>query len=912
MDIEVDAGTLIHEGVLRKSGRYPWGSGENAHQRNKLFLDHVTDLKRKGLSDTDIVKALKLDSTTELRAARSIANNEQKAARISQAQRFQEKGMSNVAIGERMGLNESSVRALLNPSTKEKNDILQTTANLLKDQVAEKKYLDVGAGSNQHVGVSDTQMRIAVAMLREEGYTYHYVNVPQVTTGHETKLKVLAAPDTPYKEVYANRDSIKSVSGSYTDDGGKTRHTIEPPTNVDSKRVQVRYKEDGGEKMDGVIELRRGVDDISLGSARYAQVRIAVDGTHYLKGMAMYADDLPDGVDMRFNTNKAKAKIGDNKLAAMKEQKDDPDDPNPFGAVVHQKKYLDKNGKEQLSPLNIVNEEGDWLKWSDNLSSQVLSKQSAPLAKRQLDLAFKATQDEYDSIMALTNPAVRKKLLSDFAESADSSSVHLKAAGLPRQSTNVILPITTMKETEIYAPKYNNGEKVALVRYPHGGVFEIPELTVNNRQPDANRLIKNARDAVGIHPNVASRLSGADFDGDTVLVIPNNKTGPLAIKNKPTFPGLVGFDPQIEYPKYDGMKVISPRAKQLKMGDVSNLITDMTIKGANDSEIERAVKHSMVVIDSEKHKLNWKQSAIDNGISDLKRKYQGGPTKGAATLISRASSSVRVNEREARKANKDDRANSGPIDPLTGEKRYTETGATYTKTTTTKTGLTRTVVKPKTTESTAMLEVRDARQLISDDGTPMEAIYADHANKLKALGNQARKSFLETPNLEYNPSANKAYAPQVQSLKAKLNVALKNAPLERQAQVVANTIVKAKTQSNPDMDKADLKKVKGRALTEARYRVGAGKTQVKITDEEWTAIQSGAVSNNFLKSILANSDIDVVKKLAMPKDAKPVTTNQVARAKAMAAAGYTQSEISEQLGLSTGQLNGVLYPVEGG
>ena len=48
------------------------------------------------------------------------------------------------------------------------------------------------------------------------------------------------------------------------------------------------------------------------------------------------------------------------------------------------------------------------------------------------------------------------------------------------------------------------------------------------------------------------------------------------------------------------------------MGDVSNLITDMTIKGANNDELARAVRHSMVVIDSEKHNLDVKASARDN------------------------------------------------------------------------------------------------------------------------------------------------------------------------------------------------------------------------------------------------------------------------------------------------------------
>src|SRR5690606_28591941 len=108
-------------------------------------------------------------------------------------------------------------------------------------------------------------------------------------------------------------EKIKFIGGRFDNDSQDFVMT-KPPVSVNSKRLQVRYGDEGGEAMDGVIELRRGVDDISLGGKNYAQVRIAVDGDRYLKGMAMYADDLPDGVDLRFNTNK---KDTGNKLDAL-------------------------------------------------------------------------------------------------------------------------------------------------------------------------------------------------------------------------------------------------------------------------------------------------------------------------------------------------------------------------------------------------------------------------------------------------------------------------------------------------------------------------------------------------------------------------------------------------------------------
>ncbi len=877
---------LEHYGMPRRSGRYPWGSGDNPYQNNTNFLGYVEKLRKDGLTDTEIARGLGI-TTTQLRAAKSIAKNEKRKADEAQALRLKETGMSNVAIGKEMGINESSVRALLDPAMQARADVLQATSNMLKDQLSEKKYLDIGTGTEQALGISKEKLNTAVAILEDEGYVVKYVQVDQQFGQGKTTTKVLAPPGTETRDIYADLTQIKTVD-MHSPDRGRTFEGLRPPENLSSKRIAINYAEDGGSDADGVMYIRPGVKDLDMGGARYAQVRIAVDGSHYLKGMAMYKDDLPDGVDLVFNTNKSKADLGSDKLAAMKKMKTDKDgnvDPdNPFGASI-------KPGG-QRGVLNIVNEEGDWGNWSRNLSSQMLSKQSPALIKQQLDITFGKKQAEFDEIMSLTNPAVRKKLLESFADDVDASAVHLKAAALPRQRTSVILPINSLKDTEIYAPNFKDGEKVALVRYPHGGIFEIPELTVNNRNAEARRSLSNskghAQDAVGINSKVAARLSGADFDGDTVLVIPNNAR---TVRTAPPLKGLKDFDPQQAYPGYEGMKPMSARTKQLKMGDVSNLITDMTIKGAPESELARAVRHSMVVIDAEKHKLNWKQSAIDNGISELKTKYQGGPTKGAATLISRASADVRVPNRKARPASE-----GGPIDRATGKKVYVPTNETYVN----KQGQTVT----KKFKSKRMAETDDAHTLSS--GLPQEKLYADHANKLKAMANNARKSAVNTNPTPYSPSAKKAYASEVASLNAKLNIALKNAPLERQAQLIANTIVSAKKQANPGMDAAELKKVKAQALNEARIRSGAGKKRVDITQEEWNAIQAGAISNNKLTQILNNADLDQVKKLANPRQAPVMNSRVMARAKQMQASGYTQAEIAEALGIPPSTISDAL------
>lgn len=890
---------LFHYGIKRRSGRYPWGSGENPYQSERDFLGRVKELKTQGLSELEIAKGMGLKSSSELRALYSVARERQRAADVAETLRLHDKGMSNTAIAERLGVTEGTVRNYLSPAMQMREDKNRVVADMLMDNVDSKNYIDVGLGVERHMGISRTQLKTALEIAKREGYKVVYIPVEQLGTGKTTSIMTLVKEDIPYSEIIQNKDKIGSVM-EYSENGGRSFLGIEEPRSVSSDRIDVRWANEGGKDMDGVIELRRGVEDISLGESKYAQVRIKVDDSHYLKGMAVYSDDLPDSVDIRFNTNKDKK---ENKLDAMKTLKDDPD--NPFGATVRQKHYIDSDGKSQLNALNIVNEEGDWKDWSRSLSSQFLSKQPEALAKNQLKLSYDIRSDEFNEIMTITNPAVKKQRLEEFASECDSAAVHLKAAALPRQATHVILPMTTMKDNEIYAPNYKDGETVVLIRYPHGGKFEIPELTVNNKNAQAKSIMGNAIDAVGINHKVAQQLSGADFDGDTVLVIPKTSgTASGLIKTQRPLRQLEGFDPQESYPGYEGMAKIKPKTKQQKMGDVSNLITDMTIKGASDDQIARAVKHSMVVIDSEKHNLNYKQSFIDNGIAELKKIFQGGETRGASTLISKASSEKRIPERKEGILLEDPitgKKRREYIDPSTGEKLYEQTNGTYLKPMRNKAGeITGYKELPKTTKTTKMADASDANTLSS--GTRIETIYASHANKLKALANQARKAMLEVELTPYSPSAKKVYQKEVDSLNQKLNEALKNAPLERKAQLLANSKVAAAKKANPMMDNDDLKKLKGRVLTESRVAIGAKKKIVDITDREWKAIQAGAVTNNTLKKILSNSDPNQVKRLSTPRSSTGMSAAKIARARSMLNSKYPQSEVAEALGVSVSTL----------
>lgn len=888
---------LEHYGTPRKSGRYPWGSGVETPPRNMSFLDTVAHLRKQGVSDTDIARGMGI-STTQFRARNTIERNAKKQAQIAEAQRLHDKGMGSTAAARQMGIPEPTYRTLLAPGAADRAKVLTATSDMLKRRIDDDdRLLDVGVGSELYMNVAQSKLNASVAILKEQGYVVHSVNVAQLGTGHDTKVKVLCPPGTSWGDAQrlANQGKVKSVI-EFSEDGGRTYDRFEPPIAINPKRVQVNWakqnakgEEIGGGAADGVIYVRPGVKDISLGGKNYAQVRVQVGDSHYLKGMAIYKKDMPDGVDLIFNSNKDDT---GNKFDAMKPLKRNDDGSInadlPFGSVVRQLKEVGPDGKKRVySAMNRVNEEGSWDEWSRNLSSQFLSKQSPQLAKQQLDITYNRRKNELDEIKALTNVTVKKKLLESYAESTDSAAVHMKAAKFPGQATQVILPMNKMKPTEVYAPNFNNGDSVVLVRYPHGGTFEIPRLTVNNKQRDARDLLGDAKDAIGIHHSVAKQLSGADFDGDTVLVIPDNRG---RIKNSSPLDKLKDFDPQREYAGYDGMRRMKKSETQLEMGKISNLITDMTIRGASHEHIARAVRHSMVVIDAEKKGLDYKRSYMDHNIGQLKAEYQGSSRAGASTLISQAGAKVKVPQMKPRPMKE-----GGPIDRTTGAKVMVPTGKKHAD------------GSPKMEKRERLSLTDDAFTLVSQGGgTPVERHYAKYSNDMKALANEARLISVNLPTMKSNASAKATFKDQVQSLNDKLALAERNAPRERQALVIANAAYKAKLQANPDLGDDAKRKIKFEELETARNRMGAGKEKFDLTQDEWNAIQAGAITDNKLQRILTHADIDQVRAFATPRRSSVMTSNMVARARGLFDTGYTRAEVAERLGVSVTTLNAAM------
>ena len=901
---EIAEDILVHYGVKRRSGRYPYGSGEDPYQHTGDIDIRVRELKKKGMKETDIAKDLGFENTSVLRDAVKRASHERKRLQVDRAKALRDDGLNNSQIAREMGVNESTVRSWFNGNREVNQRRAEKAADRLREELKTKHAIDVGAGVEREMGISKGKLKEALDILVEEGYTVEGIGVPQVKDKSKRTTVTVVHDDTvTTRDLYQDYSKIQPYGEYYSADGGETWSKREYPASIDSSRVKIKYGDEGpagntGSDKDGVIEIRRGVKDLDLGNSHYAQVRILVDGTHYLKGMAMYSDDIPDGVDIVFNTNKKK---GTPKMDVMKEIQSDPD--NPFGAYIKadgQSYYDDPNGtyinpktgnKAKLSAINKLKEEGDWDKSSKNLSQQFLSKQPMQLIKQQLDLTYADYNSQYDEITKIPNPTVRKKMLLEFAGECDSATIHLQAAALPRQQTRVILPVTQLKENEVYAPYLKNGEKVSLVRYPHGGTFEIPQLTVNNNNKSAKKILGNAVDAIGINAKVAERLSGADFDGDTVVVIPTNSR--VRIKSTKPLEGLKDFDPKSEYPYKEGMTVMTKARTQREMGIVSNLITDMTLRGAPESDIVKAVKHSMVVIDAAKHKLDFKQSEKDNDIATLKERWQprydleGNKigTGGASTLLSRRKQTVQVPERRG----------STRINKETGELEYKESGRTY---------INKKGERVKAMQNVPLISTIDDMRKLSS-GTPQENAYADYGNTMKALANKARKEAANTPNLKYSSTANKTYKAEVDELLSALDKAERNAPKERRAQAIANSVVKAKIQDNPELsdpgNKKTLEKIRSAAIDDARTSVGASgrNTRIHITDKQWQAIQAGAITDSRLKSILKYTDEDELKKLAMPKKTLALSTTQQTKMRRMKTSGYTIAEIAESLGVST-------------
>lgn len=939
------------------SGRYHRGTGQNPYQHGlNNFLERVDYFKRMGVTNQKELAALcgytKADgtgNTTPFRVAYAQALHEWKKDRAATAQAMLDSGefKTKKAVAEALGIRDTTLTSWLNPKSLERVNKAQAVADFLEQQVKEKRMIDVGAGTNLELdNCSSTKMAEALSLLEQRGYNVYGGRVPQATNpGKKTTLKVLADKDVEHREIYDHPEEIQSIKDYIVREDADGNDVVQKkwqyPESMDSSRLMIRYRDDvaydghTGLEKDGTIELRRNVPDLDLQGSHYAQVRIMVDGKKYLKGMALYSDHMPDGVDVVFNTNKTPAEAE----KVLKDIKKDPD--NPFGALLRneggQYTYQDADGNTKLGLINKTRQEGDWEDWKDTLPSQFLAKQPIALIEKQLNKTIEDRQAEFDDIMSLTNPTVKKALLEDFAESCDSDMVHMAAAKLPRQKYQVILPVPTLHDDEVYAPNFQPGETVACIRFPNQGLFEIAICKVNNSNPQGKELIGTSMDAIGLNKANADRLSGADFDGDTVLCVPCNdpRFSDTKIMNQPLLDGLKDFDAKIQYgydhseprlekvrkkDKYgkpvfdnDGKPVYEEKIvehyfrngkefepmtrTQMEMGIVSNLMMDATLKGAPDEDKAAIARHCQVVIDAEKHHLDWKASEADNHIKELKKKYQerideedGSVHYGASTLITRAKSPAQIVKPTG----------APHTNPETGELEYKENQLKpqtyYDK----KTGKTKIRM-----EDVALLETKkSAYDLVFDKHNPKEMAYARFSDTLRELGNKARKAIASTGDIKFNKQAEAKYHEEAEHLLSELMISEMNAPRERMAQLYARGITLAKMRDNPDMTKKEQKKASQKALAEGRVRFNAHRHKIDISPKEWEAIQAGAINKTKLRSILKYADSDKVREYASPKSTVKLTPGQITRIKsALASESVTAAALASQYNVSVATIN---------
>lgn len=936
---------LKHYGVKRKSGRYPWDPSLHL-PKNYKFIEDRDEMKKRGLSDNEIAKQMGL-STTVYRSKVTIAKEELKQYNMQRIAKLQSEGMIIDDIAKTIGTTGQTVRNYLdeikNPNKSARAQRVQTeaVAQTLEDAVKRSKYIDVGKGVEIQMGISKEKLKSGLNALVESGeYEVHNLRIAQVTDkNNSTPVKVLTKKGVERSEIYKNMDKVRPVEEFAINGDARMFQQMERPKSIGWDRVHIRYAipegqkghgtNDDGAMMDGAMFLRPGVKDLNLGKASYAQVRIAVGDTHYLKGMALYGTEemfkgIPKGTDIIFNTNKTANKTPQEVLKELKKNPEGGapiDGPNPFGATVKRQNTLvdskgnpvykpgvkDRFGNKvpQIGSVNIVNEEGDWGSWSKALSAQFLSKQPTTVVHERLKATMKQVQDEYESIQKVTNPVIKKQLMESFVSDLESKQVHMKAAAPKGFQGHVILPVPDMKENEVYAPNYKNGEKVVLIRYPHGGRFEIPELTVNNNSIARKMISKDSPDAIGIHPKVASKMSGADFDGDTAYVIPNNKG---KFKSRDSLKELKNFDPNMYADKPGTFTPITKRYQQTLMGVVSNLITDMTLQGAPSNEIARAVKHSMVVIDAEKHKLNYKRSAEENGIDALMKRYMTHVDK--------------VKYGDLERYNPKTRRVDKVIDPdklkkdLTPGKEYTSASTIISRhkqsvitdgyqvevpDPKSKSGGTKMVWRNKK-ETYLVNMVKDANVFLGPNATKTEHHYADYINELKAFKNKVDSEMSGIKMPARDPKAAKIYAEEVLSMKDKVNQVKINRIKERQAQRMAEVSSKAEIARRSEdevLKKDEISRIKQQALNKARSMVGAERTPVTITDDEWDAVQSNAVSGTLLKELVSFMDDSQLKSLATPRANKQMTEARKSKAKALLANGYTISQVAEALGVSS-------------
>lgn len=255
-----DEANLTHYGMPRRSGRYPWGSGDNPYQHSADFMARVQSLKKSNATAVDestgeiltgeraIAKIMGLSNTKELRVQYALAKDEKRTYDVQTAKSMRADGKSLNEIAKAMGFkNDSSVRSLLNDQSASKMNKSKKTADTLKQCLKEKlkddpkAVLDVGVGVERELGVSKEKLNEALYIMQQEGYQVWKGSVPQATNpGKKTNLRIVGPEGTP-KSAPFDYEHIHSVSEYTSRDNGETFSKTKFPVSMDPKRLAIRY-----------------------------------------------------------------------------------------------------------------------------------------------------------------------------------------------------------------------------------------------------------------------------------------------------------------------------------------------------------------------------------------------------------------------------------------------------------------------------------------------------------------------------------------------------------------------------------------------------------------------------------------------------------------------------------------------
>ena len=176
---------IEHYGMPRRSGRYPWGSGENPYQHAVDFIGRVEQMRKDGFSyidedgkvwtgDTGIAKSMGL-TTTEFRTELSICKNERRAYNVATAKSLKEDGLGETEIARRMSerlgkdINESTVRSWLDKDSENRMNTAKEKAQYIKEQIDKKGIVEIGAGVDRQLGISPEMMKQVKYILDRDG-----------------------------------------------------------------------------------------------------------------------------------------------------------------------------------------------------------------------------------------------------------------------------------------------------------------------------------------------------------------------------------------------------------------------------------------------------------------------------------------------------------------------------------------------------------------------------------------------------------------------------------------------------------------------------------------------------------------------------------------------------------------------